>query len=307
MPFWKYSKLIEVRMGKTGYTFLAFFAVFVWGISLVFTKTLLDNGFSPNIITFLRFLIATILAQFFLKTPRSVRIEKSDYLHFSLIALGGISLFYFFENTGLKFTSVTNTSLITATIPLFTLIVARIFHKKVLHWKNILGILSGLLGTLILFWKDLFGLSVHLKGDLLVLGSVAMWLIYSFAYRKIMHKYDPQIILKKSFQLGVLFLLPILFFEKEEFSKIILNISSISSLIFLSVFCSLLAYYLWNIAIKKVGVKRTSNLILFLPIISILSGIICFGEEFYLNILLSASLIIAGAYFASYSAPNAEF
>ncbi len=205
-------------MGKTGYTFLAFLSIFIWGISLAFTKTLLLNGFTPNMITFARFAIALIAAQILLKTPQEKTIKKGDHRYFILIGLCGISLFYFFENTGLAFTTVANTSLITATIPLFTLMTARFVFGKKLHWMNVIGIISGLIGTAVLLWKDLIHSSIHLKGDLLVFGSVVTWVIYSFSYKKVMNNYSHQFILKKIFQIGVIFLIPVLIVEHNSIS-----------------------------------------------------------------------------------------
>jgi len=292
---------------KIKYLTLGSLTILIWGLSLVATKNLLQNGFSPNIITFLRFFIASVIVHFTLKKEEKSKIAKRDYIHFLFMATGGISLFYFFENAGLIYTTVANTSLITATIPLFTLLIAAMFYDKRLVWQNILGIFMGLSGTFLLFYKDILASGVHLKGDLLIFGSVVMWIVYSFAYRKIMEKYNTNFITYIIFILGTLLLLPVVVIERNNWGQLNFNIQSVLSLFFLAVFCSYLGYYFWNIAVKNIGVKITSNLILFLPVVSITAGILIYNEPFSVNLLLSAAFITSGAYLTSLSKPENLF
>jgi drug/metabolite transporter (DMT)-like permease len=296
-----------INIIKVKYLSLAFISIFVWGISLVSTKVLLLNGFTPNNIAFFRFLIASIVMFFVLGKLRKTKLEKQDRKYFVMMALGGASLFYFFENTGLQYTSVANTALITSTIPLFTLITAAIIFKKKLLWQNIVGIPLGIAGTFILFYKDILSSGVHLKGDLFVFGSVLMWIMYSFAFKKVKHKYETSFIVYKTFVYGVLFLIPVMLLEHSAVLQIQINVQTILNILFLAVVCSYMGYYFWNISLEKAGVKITSNLILFIPVISITTGIIVLKESFSWNMVFSAVLILVGAYLTSVSNAESEF
>ena len=287
------------------YFLSAVFVVILWGISLLFTRILLDHGFTPNSITFFRFLLAGFLMSFTVK--KKYKIEPSDRKYFVVMALGGTSLFYYFENTALRFTTVSNTALITSTIPLFTLIFAFFFLKKKLNWQNFLGIPLGIIGTIILVYKDLTISGTHLKGDIFAFGSVLMWVFYSFAFRKVMHKYDTYFIVYRTFGLGVLFLIPFMLFELDTWKNIQIDFAVILNFLFLSVGCSFLGYFFWNLALKKIGVKIISNLILFIPIVSISASVIFLREEFSLNLVISAILISCGAFFTSVSKENNRF
>jgi len=293
-------------MNNTKYFLLACFSIFVWGISLVSTKILLVSGFTPNLITFFRFFVAWIIITIFQKKPTE-KIHKKDRKYFIIIALSGVSLFFFFENIGLKFTSVANTSLITATIPLFTLISAYFFYHKKLINQNWIGIILGLSGSFLLFYKDIINSSIHLKGDLLVFGSVVMWVVYSFNYKKLMDKYSIHFIIRKIFLLGVIFLIPMIIFDLKSILDIKWTVQIIFHLLFLSIICSYIAYFCWNIALKNIGVKITSNLILFIPIVSIFTGILVLSEPFSLNLIYSTILIISGAYLTSISKEEHKF
>lgn len=294
---------------KVKYLLLALLTIAIWGVSLLGTRIMLDYNFTPNMITFLRFLLAWIIMTLTDKKMGTKR-EKfatDDKKYLVLMALGGISAFYFFENTGLKFTTVSNTSLITATIPLFTLLTARFVFKKKLHRLNFVGIALGLGGTFLLFYQDLMKSSVHIKGDLFVFGSVFMWIIYSFAFKKIMAKYSPENVTRYIFGLGTLFLLPVVLFEIPLISQIQMSWQPIAALLYLAIFCSWLAYLLWNISVLNLGVKLTSNIILMMPVFSIVTGIIFLGEPFSYLLIFSTLLILSGAWFASVSEEEGEF
>jgi len=294
---------------KVKYLLLALLTIAIWGVSLLGTRIMLDYNFTPNMITFLRFLLAWIIMSLTDKKigTKREKFEKGDKRYLMLMAIGGISAFYFFENTGLKFTTVSNTSLITATIPLFTLLVARLVFKKKLHRLNFVGIVLGLGGTFLLFYQDLLKSSVHIKGDIFVFGSVFMWVIYSFAFKKIMHKYSAENVTRYIFGLGTLFLLPVVLFEIPLISEIRMGWQPVAALLYLAIFCSWLAYLLWNISIMKLGVKLTSNIILMMPVFSIITGIIFLNEPFSYLLIFSTTLIISGAWFASVSEENSEF
>ena len=296
-------------MGKNKifYIMLAFFVVVVWGLSLIATRALLDNFFTPNLITFFRFSLAFLFIFLASKKKRKIKIEKKDKKYFYLLGVCGVSLFYFFENLGVKYTTVGNVSLITSTIPLFTLLFAVIFLKKKLLWQNIIGIPLGLLGTFLLFYKDINASQSQLKGDILTFVTVFLWIIYSFSYNKVMKRYDADIILLHTFKYAVIFLIPLLLLEWRHLSLLKINTISISALLYLSVFASFLGYLFWNISIKAIGVKTTSNLILLMPIVSVTAGIIFYNEPISENIIFSTILIIASAYLTSLSTGESSF
>ena len=218
-----------------------------------------------------------------------------------------IPLFYYFENVGLKYTTVANTSLITSSIPMFTLLTAYFLFGKKLKWQNFVGIIFGISGIFSLFYKDILNSELHFKGDVLVFGSVIMWIFYSFSCKKIMNGYSGFFVIKKIFFYGFMFLIPVFIIEFQSFTAISWNPNVIINFVFLSLICSAAGYYFWNLAMMHIGVKITSNLILFIPIISILSGIVFLKEKFSINIIFAALLIISSSYLSSLTDTNQDF
>ncbi|MBN1948157.1 MAG: DMT family transporter [Candidatus Cloacimonetes bacterium] len=286
---------------------LGVLAVVFWGTSLVATRILLTNGFTPNIITFCRFLIAFLCLHILFPGVSRVKVCRKDRIYFLILGLAGTTLFFFFENTGLKYTTVANTSLITATIPLFTLITAALVFRLKLQWQNLMGIASGLAGTILLFLRDIMNSTLHLRGDLLIFGSVSMWVVYSFVFRKIGTEYPATMIVHRTFLYGLLFLIPLVLLDYEVLATIQINAQVIGSLAFLAVFCSFLAYYFWNLTLRYAGVKISSNLILLIPVVSIISGGILLQEQPPVQVYFATPLIISGAYLTSLSTTSSKF
>lgn len=288
---------------------MGIFAVLLWSLALFSTRILFEHGFETNTITLLRFGVAALIMRLAMPSAkRRIPIEKGDKRYFVMLALGGITLFYFFENSGVRFTTISNTALIIATIPLFTLLSGHFFFHKKMSPANYIGLPLGLVGTALLFAKDIMhGSALHIKGDVMVLGAVALWVVYSFAYRKIAHKYHPEFITYISFVWGSLFLLPFMLFEAGSYSAMHIDLSAILNVLFLAVFPSYLGYLLWNISIKHIGIKITSNFVLFNPVFSIFLGVIFLGEPFSINLIISTVAILVGAYFSSVSSNGNQY
>jgi drug/metabolite transporter (DMT)-like permease len=107
--------------------------------------------------------------------------------------------------------------------------------------------------------------------------------------------------------MGYTFLIPTIFWELPQIRTVILNNESIIAVLFLGFFPSYLAYLIWNISIRKIGLKITSNLVLFSPIVSIAVGIIWLNEAFTGNLIISTITIIIGAFLTSHSQLGEEF
>ena len=77
------------------------------------------------------------------------------------------------------------------------------------------------------------------------------------------------------------------------------NFSFLLAILYQGLGCSVLAFFLSNNAIKKIGVTRTSSFIGISTLVSILSGILFLGETFSHFQVLAAILIILGVYLSN--------
>ena len=70
------------------------------------------------------------------------------------------------------------------------------------------------------------------------------------------------------------------------------------NLIYLGLICSMAAYFVWGITVKRIGAVRASNYIYWSPVVSIIAAAIWFGEHPTLIAYLGCALIMAGVIIA---------
>ena len=133
------------------------FSIFVSG-SFTF-GSLIANEISPELLTFYRFLIATIILGVILYFNKSIYAHhlKNIWRYFVLGAI--YSIYFVFMFVALKYTTTVSTAAIFTLLPLFAALLERLFLKKsspVLIWAAL--ILSGMGALWIIFEGSINGL-----------------------------------------------------------------------------------------------------------------------------------------------------
>lgn len=77
------------------------------------------------------------------------------------------------------------------------------------------------------------------------------------------------------------------------------NSSFLIAIFYQGVGCSVLAFFLYNVAIAKIGVNRTSSFIGVSTVVSIIAGVLLLGENFPAYQLIGVIIIITGVYIAN--------
>ncbi len=264
--------------------------VIAWGISFVSTEYLLDS-LGPMTIGAIRFIFATIILFGVMKVTKTpLKIEKKDRFLFVLAGGIGISIYFYFENTGIKYISASPSALIIAAIPMFTLIFEAIIFKRVIKWVDMLAILASIIGVILIVdikFNEFFKAEESL-GYLMMLGAVLSWVIYSMASRPLFNKYSYLTIIFYQFLYSLPFFVVIVPFEHNNWHM--LGVEGIAHLVFLSVFASTLGFYYYAKAMDLLGVTESSVFINFLPIVTIIFS------YFYMGELISGKQFIGGVF-----------
>lgn len=264
--------------------------VIAWGISFVSTEYLLDY-LGAMTIGAIRFVFATIIlygVMKFTKTP--LKIDKKDRLLFVLAGGIGISIYFFFENTGIKYISASPSALIIAAIPMFTLLFEMIIFKRVVKWVDMLAILASIIGVVLIVdikFSEFFKAEESF-GYLMMLGAVLSWVIYSMASRPLFNKYSYLTIVFYQFLYSLPFFMVVVPFEHNNWN--LLGTEGIIHLVFLSVFASTLGFYYYAKAMDLLGVTESSVFINFLPIVTIIFS------YFYMGQMASTKQLIGGVF-----------
>ncbi|GAU75473.1 DMT family transporter [Fusibacter sp. 3D3] len=263
--------------------------VVAWGISFVSTEFLLAV-LGPMTIGAIRFVIATALLYVAMKvTKQPLKIKSEDRFLFLLAGGVGIGLYFFFENTGIKYISASPAALIIAAIPVFTLIFEALIYKRKIEGLDLFAVLLSVFGVVFIVdikFSEFFKMQESI-GYLMMVGAVFAWVIYSLASKPLFEKYSYLTIIFYQFLYSIPFFIPLVFFESNRWHAI--GFEVIAHLIFLSIIASVLGFYCYAKAMDLLGVTESSIFINFLPIVTIIFS------YFYLGTVISVRQFIGGA------------
>ncbi|WP_432822124.1 DMT family transporter, partial [Trichloromonas sp.] len=235
---------------------------------------------------------------------RLVSVAEGDRRALFLLGFVGVTLYFGFENFGLKYTTATHGALIVATIPLTTEATNAFLQRRLPRPLVLAGLLTALFGVILLVGPSPGGAT--LVGDILMLAAVTTWVWYTFLAERLVKRYPNLLLTFRIMSVGALTLLPGALLETLLLPLPRPSLTAWIGVLFLGVVCSALAYHLWNQAIPVLGVAVTNNLLYGIPLVGVLTGVVALGEPLTKTILIGGALIIGGVLLASRNQINNE-
>lgn len=284
-------------MNRVLYHILAILTIVIWGTTFVSTKVLINSGLSPEEICLCRFIIAYICIWIF-GPKRLFGNTIKDEIILALLGVTGGTIYFWTENTALKFLPVADVTFLTSGTPIFMGIIMSIFFRDFkLTPKQWLYSVIAFIGVAIVIYSGAQGIHFSLIGDILCICASLSWCIYSVFVRKISGKYPTLFMSRKIFFYGSLSLIP--FFLMEPFNAtmdIFMQPKVWGNLIFLGVIASMVCFTTWNLSIKHLGTVITTNYMYINPVVSILSAIIILGESVSVLSVIGCFIILGSVY-----------
>lgn len=268
----------------------AVFTVIIWAITFISTKILLES-FTPLEILFLRFSIGWLALWLINHQWVPFRALKKECL-FASAGFTGVTMYFLFENIALTCTLTANVSVIVATAPFFTAILAwKILKAPKPGFSYFLGFIIAITGIALLSFN---GKSLNLNplGDILALMAALVWAIYSVITRRLsLLGYSSLTVTRRIFFYGLVFMIPCFLFEPLTISlEHIIEPKNILNLSFLSLGASALCFVTWTFCLKQLGAALTSAYIYLVPAISIIAANIILNEP--ISLLSAAGCLL---------------
>lgn len=291
--------------GSSGLIHLgALFTVAVWGATFVCTAVLLQWGLGPVEIFVYRFALAYIIL--FIIDHR--QITANSMRDEGILILCGItsgSIYYIAENSALEYTASANVSLITSLAPLLTaMLIGLIYRSERPSAGTWIGSAVAFMGVgCIILQDNATGDSTlnGIAGDLLALAAAFSWAIYSILLRRVTATYSTTFITRKTLFYGVVTALPMLLLEKNLAPIDLLLLPQVwGNLLFLGVVASMICYFLWSVAVKRLGAIVASNYLYFSPVVTLIVAWIVLNERITLMGYIGCVLVIGGLILGDY-------
>lgn len=273
---------------------------FFWSGAFIAAK--LSAPFIPAFtLTFLRFSIASLILYFVIinKEGKLYKLKKRDIPVFCVTGLVGMFGYHVLFFTAMKYTTAISSSIIGASNPIITSVLAVIFLKDRMTLKRTIGIILSFTGVFLTLTNAnievLNSLSFN-KGDILMLFAVFLWSSYSVYSKKVIKDYTPLTLTFFSFLFCTIFLVPFVIYERPIRLLNSIPYYSYIAVLYMSIFPSVIGYLVQQMAIKEIGPSRTSIFINLVPVFSIVLSLLILHETLLPIKIFTATLIIAGVY-----------
>ena len=180
-----------------------------------------------------------------------------------LLALFEPLIYFFCETYGIKETgSPTISAMIIASVPIFSVGAGALFFKERISILNGFGIAVTLAGICLVLLKQGGDEGVpqnFILGVVLLMIAVFSEVGHASLTKLLADGYKPQVIVMYQFLIGTVYFLPFFLTRGiENFDARLVSWEVLEPILCLAVLCSSLAFSLWAMAIKKLGVGKSS-------------------------------------------------
>jgi len=280
-------------------------AIAIWGGSFIATKIAVQEV-SPVTVVWLRFFIGTVILGYFAWKSKELSLPKrKDVLDLLWLGFLGITLHQWLQSSGLVTSEASTTAWLVSTSPAFMALFGWIFLKEKLSLRSITGFLLATIGVVLVVTKgdirSLFNGKFGASGDILILISALNWAIFSVLSRPILKRFSA---IKITFY--VLFfgwlLTSVQFMVGQywiEFNQ--LSIDGWTSIAFLGIFCSALAYIFYNDGLKALPASKVGAFLYLEPLIATIAAAVVLSESIVLASLAGGGLILLGVWLVNYN------
>lgn len=274
----------------------------LFGLSYLFTK---EAGQTASTLALLgwRFLVAALfLLILFVIGLIRVNFKGKSIKYVLLAAIFSPVLYFLGETLGINLTTASESGAFLASIPVMALIAATLILKEKPSKHQIVGIAITVSGVLLSVMAVGISASFSVLGYAMLFLAVLFYALYCVYVDKASHFTGVELTV-------VMILLGFLVFASLAIGEAIVH-QNLSQLIILpfenktfalailyqGIGCSVLAFFLSNVAIAKIGVNRTASFIGVSTAVAIVFGVLILGESFTGLQIFGVLAIMIGVY-----------
>ncbi len=279
--------------------------VFFWGASFPLTKIVMQE-LGPIAIAFTRWTLSALIlwlwlvlggarkGQSFSETAMPFRLlVRKDLLRLCWIAVTGITIFYYLENTALRYTTVINAGVLSNLTAVFIVLIGTVWlreHLAPIEWIAVMVSFGGAL--VVSLGAGRFALlGSGLIGDLLMILACVFGAIYSIGGKQLVVTHSPVVVTTAIAAIGALFLLPLALLEGFPAH---LSWKAWGMILVLSIGSGALANLWWLQLLSHVDASRAGVALFAIPVVSTILAVAVLGERLTAPIVLGSAGVLLG-------------
>lgn len=246
-----------------------------------------------------------LLAIILFRSEWNMNVLKKRWFGLVAMAITGIFSYNAFFFIALNYTSAINGSLIMATSPVFITLGAVLFLSEKWNARLGIGLLLSLFGVFLVIIKGsletLISLSFNI-GDLLFLGALFSWVVHGLIGKVVMRGVgvSPLFTTTVTMLIGSLFLAIWSFVEGGWSEVADMSGQSWMEMIYMSVFATVIAFFLWNQGVHQIGASKASIYMNLVPINATWIAVLFYGSVISWQQIVGMGLVITGVYIVTF-------
>ena len=265
-----------------------------WGVSYLLMDISLEE-LDPFTLNAFRFLGAFAIAA--LVSFKKIRTVNKTTLKYSLLVGFALVFVYIGATFGVKYTSLSNSGFLCALTVVFTPILAWLFFKKAPGKKLTFVVILCFIGIALLTLGDDFSINMeHLKGDMLCLMCAVAYAADLLLTEKAVSHEEVDAYNLGVFQLGVTGALNLIMALIVETPQAPQTMEVWSAVIFLSVFCTGVAFVLQPVAQQYTTASHVGVIFTLEPVFAAVVAYFFAGEILSFKAYPGAALMLASIF-----------
>jgi len=289
---------------STTYVKLVLTALF-WGATWIAGRVAVQEA-SPFAIASWRFLLAAaILGALLVSREGWPKWSGRDWLLLAALGLTGVFFYNVFFLYGLRRVEAGRGALVTASIPALIALIDWLWFRLPMSPKKAAGVALALFGCLMVVTR---GHPTQLLnggiggGELLLVGAALSWVSYTLASRYCAARFSALAMTFGACFTGWLMLTAAALADGSLFAFGAMSWRGWTSIVFLALFGTVIAFTWYCEAIGRIGTTRTASFINLVPLFAVLLGALVLGERLDAPVLAGGAIVITGVLLTSRSA-----
>lgn len=255
---------------------------------------------SPLALALLRFGQGTVILVIALlvTAPHLLKVNMRDLPFLALLGVIFFALFPLSFNAALQFTEASRGSVLLATMPVWSVVLAPLFAPEHLSRRQLGGVVMTVAGVFLSVAPSVLasgGGSRALIGDGLLVVTAFLGALYGVLSKRALKVYSAATVTTYAMACGVVALTPVALVQKS-FGGMRLTSEVIAWVVFLGVFGGALAFLLWTIALSRLSPTAVTVYVNVNPIVATLLAVALLDERVGLLFVAGFAAVTAGVY-----------